>query len=180
MRQSILAALALTLLSGTAAAADLSFNNLSAGYEQLDFDCSSDCDGFGIAASAELSELFFISAAASRYEDSLNAYSGAIGVRTGGERHAWYGQLGLAKATLSTPFGRVSSDSELFIAGGIRGMVTPKLELDAGVGYVNADDADPTVNLTGTWFFTDKLGAYLSLGGGNDLFGGGVGVRLNF
>lgn len=180
MKPSILTALALTVLSGSAAAADLSFNNLTAGYEQLDFDCSSDCDGFGVGVSAELSDLFFISGSAARYEDSLNAYSATLGIRTGGTQYAWYGELGLAKATISTPFGRVSSDSELLVAGGIRGLVTPNLELDAGIAYVNADDADPTVGVTGTWYFTDTVGVSLGLSGGNDLFGGGLGLRVNF
>lgn len=180
MQASMLAALTLTMLSGSVAATELSFNNLTLGYEQLDFDCSSDCDGFGASASAELSDLFYVSAAAARYEDSLNAYSAALGLRTGGSRHAWYGEVGLARATLSTPFGRVRSGNELYVAGGIRGMVTPNLELDAGLAYVNADDADPTFGVTGTWFFTDTVGVSLGLSGGNDLFGGGVGLRVNF
>lgn len=180
MQTSTLAALALTLLSSSVTAAELSFNNFTAGYEQLDFDCSSDCDGFGVGVSAELSDLFFITGSAARYEDSLNAYSATLGVRTSGTQYAWYGELGLAKATISTPFGRVSSDSELVVAGGIRGLVTPNLELDAGISYVNADDADPSVGVTGTWFFTDTVGVSLGLSGGNDLFGGGLGLRVNF
>jgi hypothetical protein len=188
MRQSILAALALTLLSGSAAAADLSFNNLTVGYEQLDFDCSSDCDGFGIAASAELSGLFFISGSASRYEDSLSAYSATFGIRTGGTRFAWYGELGLSRASVSANSVRLS-EKELVLIGGIRGLVNPNLEIDASIGYSNADDrlaisrtlkSDPTIAMTGTWFLTDTVGASLSLSGNGDLFGGGIGLRVNF
>jgi hypothetical protein len=48
------------------------------------------------------------------------------------------------------------------------------------VRKVFVSGSDPSIKLTGTYFFTDAVGAFLNIEASNGDSGGGVGVRLNF
>lgn len=175
MKNILIAALGLSLF-GTAHAADLTFNNLAVGYNQLDFDCSSNCDGVFVAGSAEINPLIFVAASYADFGPASSS-SASVGFRSSSSAVvSIYGQIGIGYVDA----GRFGSDTNAFGAVGVRGMLTPSFELDGSVAYVNVDGADPSANLTGTFFFTDTVGLGLSLGAGDGFFGGGANLRVNF
>lgn len=176
----LLATVSALAAAGSAAAAELTFNNISVGYSQVDFDCDTNCDGFGLGVSGELNETFFIGGGIGRFSffgEDVSVYNLDLGARMLlSDTTALYGTVGAAKA--STDFG--SSDTELALGVGVRALLAPSFELDGSIGYVNVDGADPTFNLTGTWFFTETVGVSLGLDASDDIFGGSVGLRVNF
>jgi hypothetical protein len=54
-------------------------------------------------------------------------------------------------------------DSGLFLRGGVRGMITPQIEVSAMLDYSNDDDSSDTdISLSGHYYFTDNISAGLS------------------
>jgi hypothetical protein len=59
-------------------------------------------------------------------------------------------------------------------------MVNDSFETDFLVRRVIASGADVEARLTGTYYFTESFGTSLSLNAADGIFGGGLGLRLNF
>ena len=183
MKKILLAVLASAFAFG-ASAAELSFNNFGIGYTQADFSCSSDCDGFNLLGSLEINDLFSVNADYT----NINASGGSsvdftylgLGVRSEfSDNAAFFGQVGAARIGIDTPFGD-DSETKGFAGVGIRGMFSEQFEGEALVRKVFASDFDASLKLTGTYFFTDTVGASLNVETNDGDTGGGVGLRMNF
>jgi hypothetical protein len=93
---------------------------------------------------------------------------------------AIYGQAGVARLKLDLDFLGSDSETKGFLGVGVRSMLAPQFEGDLLVRKVFASGSDISVKATGTYFFTETVGASLILDGADGQFGGGVGIRLNF
>ena len=176
MKKLVLACAA-ALLAANVSAAELSFNNLSINYQQIDFDCDTDCDGVGVAGSLEFNETFMGSVDYQNVEGDLDVTFVSLGARHKfSDTAAVYGQLGAANINVDG-FG---SETEAFVGVGLRGMLGTQFEGDLLLRKVAVSGSDVDAKLTGTYFFTDTIGASLFLEGSDDVFGGGVGLRFNF
>lgn len=172
MKNVLLAALA--AVSMNSAAADLSFNNLSLGYTQLDTSCSSDCDGFNLRGSLAFGENFFGDVDYSNYEGEVDLTYVGLGYRHHYSTNAAFiGLLGAANVD-----GDFGSETKAYLGIGVRGMMTPNLEGEAILRKVGSFDA--SARLSGTYFFTETVGGYLSVEADSDVTGLGAGVRFNF
>ncbi len=182
MKKIFLAVLASTL-TFSATAAELTFNNLEVGYTQLDFSCDKSCDGFNLIGSVEINEMFSASVdytgISGNGADADLTYL-ALGIRNEfSENAAVFGQAGVARLSFDSQFGS-DSETKAFIGAGIRGMLTESFEGEALVRKVFVSGSDPSLKLTGTYYFTDTLGASFNLEASDGDSGGGVGLRLNF
>ena len=178
MKKMILAAAA-ALFSLSATAAELSFNNFEVRYSQLDFSCGSDCDGFGLKGSVEFNELFHGELDYSRYSgggDSASlAYLGFGARHQFNDQAAVYGLLGAVRADVG------DFDKTYGFAGvGVRGMLTENFEGEALLRKVLKGGFDPSLKLSGTYFFTETVGAQLAIETSDGDTGGDIGLRINF
>ncbi len=183
MKKIFFAALA-TALAFSANAAELSFNNAAIGYTHADFSCGSDCDGFNLLGSVEINDIF----SANLDYTNINASGGSsvdltylgLGVRSEfSDTAAVFGQLGVARLGVDTNFGD-DSETKGFVGVGVRSMLTEQFEGEALVRKVFASNVDASLKLTGTYFFTDTVGASINVETSDGDTGGGVGLRLNF
>lgn len=183
MKKIFLTVLASALAFG-ANAAELSFNNASIGYSQADFSCSSDCDGLNLLGSIEINDIF----SANLDYTNIDAAGGSsvdftylgLGVRSEfSDNAAFFGQVGAARVGIDTPVGD-DSETKGFAGVGVRGMFSERFEGEALVRKVFASNVDASLKLTGTYFFTDTVGASLNVETSNGDTGGGIGLRVNF
>ncbi len=182
MKKILLAVLASAFAFG-ASAAELSFNNFGVGYTRLDTSCSTDCDGFNLLGSVEINNMFSVNVDYTNI-DFLGANADAtylgLGLRNEfSENAAFFGQAGAARVRVDTNFGHGSS-TKGFAGVGIRGMLTPQFEGEALVRKVFANSSDASLKLTGTYFFTDTVGASLNVETSSGDTGYGAGLRMNF
>jgi hypothetical protein len=182
MKKTFLAVIA-SAFALNASAAELSFNNLGIGYNQIDFSCSSNCDGFNLLGSVEINEMFSASIDYTGISDSgadLDVTYLGLGLRNEyRDNAAVFGQFGLARVSASFN-GDSGSINKAFAGVGVRGMMTESIEGEAIVRKVFVNGLDPTLKLTGTYFFTDTVGASVNIETSNGDTGGGIGLRLNF
>lgn len=181
MKKILLSVLA-SAMAFNASAAELSFNNLEVGYTQLDFSCSTKCDGFNLIGSVEINEMFSASVdytgISGNGADADLTYL-ALGIRNEfNENAAVFGQVGVGRLSFDSNFGS-DSETKAFVGVGIRGMLAESFEGEVLVRKVFVSDSDPSLKLTGTYYFTDTIGASFNVEASDDS-GGGVGLRLNF
>ena len=182
MKKILLAVLASAFAFG-ASAAELSFNNVGIGYSRADFSCNTDCDGFNLLGSVEINDMFSVNVDYTNIDFfGANAdvtYLG-LGLRNEfSENAAFFGQAGAARVSVDTSLGNGSA-TKGFAGVGIRGMFSEQFEGEALVRKVFANGVDPSLKLTGTYFFTDTVGASINLETSNGESGGGIGLRINF
>lgn len=187
MKKILLAVVATSVFAtsfvSSASAAELSFNNLEVGYSQLDFSCSTDCDGLNLIGSVEINEMFSASidytGISGNGADADLTYL-ALGIRNEfSDSAAVFGQVGVGRVSFDSNFDS-DSETKAFVGVGLRGMMTENFEGEALVRKVFVSGADPSIKLTGTYYFTDTIGASLNVEASNGDSGGGVGLRLNF
>lgn len=175
--KKIVLAFAAALFAVNVSAAELSFNNLGLNYQQIDFDCDTNCDGFGVSGSLEFNETFMGSVDYQNFESDVDLTYVSLGARHKfSDNAAIYGQIGAANLDVDG----LGSETEGFVGVGVRGMLSTQFEGDFLLRKIAASGSDVGAKLTGTYFFTDTVGASLFLEGSDDVFGGGVGVRFNF
>ncbi len=182
MKKILFAVLASTFAFG-ASAAELSFNNFGVGYARADFGCGSDCDGFNLLGSVEINDMF----SANVDYTNIDTFGGSVDVTYLGlglrneysDSAAFFGQLGAARVSADTNFGS-GSTTKGFAGVGLRSMFSERFEGEALVRKVFASNLDASLKLTGTYFFTDAVGASLNIETSDGDTGGGVGLRMNF
>ncbi len=169
--KKLLVASILLACSSAASAADLSFNNFALGYEIADFDCDTNCDGASIGANFELNDIFMLGFGGVSIE-GFDGYGVNVGARKNvSDSTAIYGLIGASHSDFGT---------DPSLGFGVRSMLGESFELDFTVSHVFVDGGASGASLTGTYFFSDNIGASLNLGGGEGAFGGGLGLRVNF
>jgi hypothetical protein len=180
MKKTLLATAAL-MFAANLSATDLSFNNLSLSYKQADFDCNSKCDGLNLIGSLEFSPNFAGSLDYANYSGDLSlTYLSFDARHQFNETSAIYGQAGAARAKYDFSRFDYGTSTKGFLGVGVRSMLAPQFEGDLLVRKVFASGSDVSFKATGTYFFTDTVGASLILDGADGQFGGGIGLRLNF
>ena len=182
MKKILLAVLASTL-AFSASATELSFNNLQVGYSLFDFDCNTNCDGFNLGGSLEINEMFSTAVDYTRFggnSNNLDFTYLSLGIRNEfSESSAVFGQVGAARVSADSNFGG-GSETKAFVGVGVRGMMTERFEGEALVRKVFIGGFDPSLKLTGTYYFTDTVGASVNVEASDGYSGGGVGLRMNF
>jgi hypothetical protein len=161
---------------------------VEANYTRIDFDdFDADGDLFGVAGSLALTDLFHIFAS---YDDgeiesdgpsSADADYNELTVGLGinypvNDTVDLVGQVGWMRAEVEN-----FDEDGAMLFGGVRAMVTPQLELNGGVAYVDIDDFDDTALRIGlVYSFTDMFAVRAGASFGDEVTRFGIGARLYF
>ena len=159
-----------------------SYNFVDAGYVELDLDeVSLDPSGFFIRGSVEVAENWFIRAGYVDADDSSGFLDvGADQFNLGGGYKAGLSDNTTVHVTLDyisaeakarNRFGgRAEVDEDGYGLGvGIRSMVTPSIELNAGAGYADLGEEDGLEFDAGAvWYVTENLGLLIEAGTDDD------------
>jgi hypothetical protein len=175
-----IAAVAALTLPLASQAADFDYSFVELDYRELNVD-GPDADGFALRGSLAVHPNFFVFA---DYAD-VDFDGGADGEswRIGGGGHwplsnAWdlFGKIGYAREEVEN-----FDESGLFVAGGVRGLLAPKVEVDLGAEYADLEPFDElTVFAEGRYNFTNQLAAGLLLRVGDDVTTFGISGRFSF
>ena len=76
--------------------------------------------------------------------------------------------------------GGSGNDTGIGLLGGVRGLLTPELEIRGNVHYVNVDESDVFLEFAGDWYITPKWVAGLSVEFGGDVDLWTFGARYYF
>lgn len=164
-------ALALLALSASTSAGDFDYNYLSIGYGQMELDdVDVDGDGFGIGGSFALSDNFHVFAGYETADLDFGVEANGFGVGLGYNTPVspvvdLVTRVSYQYSEVEVP-GFGSEDENGFGLGlGLRFAATEKLELDAGIDYVDFGDAgdDTAFGASGLYSFTEAFA--LGLGG---------------
>jgi hypothetical protein len=166
---------------------EISYGYLQGGYQEVSLDNGPDGDGFGIGGSFEFSDSVyaFASYGTASFDFGVDLDELAIGAgyhtRITGSTDVFAALAYIVADADSNAFG--SLDENGFGATiGVRGMLSPKLELAASIGYVDLGNGADGTSLGGAAWYS--LGSKLALGINADFAENGesfgVGVRWYF
>ena len=145
-----------------------------------------DGDGFALRGSLAVHQNYFVFA---NYQDL--SFDGGVDttlLEVGGGGH-WplsdkvdiIGKVGITKAELDS--GRFDADDDGFLLGArVRGVIAPKVELEAGFDYRDLDEAgdDTTLVFDGRYFFIENLAGGVTAAFGDDDKFFGLNLRYTF
>jgi hypothetical protein len=160
---------------------------VDAGFVNSDLDAGPfdvDGDGIGVNGSIGVSDNVHIIAgyADEDYDFGVGSttWSAGVGFNTGiNENLDFVADLSYMDVDVDSPFGSAGEDG-YGLGAGIRARAGEKIELDAGLLYVDLDDSDTVLNVGGRYYFNDSfaLGAGLSDADGGTAWT--IGVRAEF
>jgi opacity protein-like surface antigen len=177
--------------SGAAFADDFNYNSVTVSYGQIDFDdLNADGDTLGINGSAAVSENFhvFASYGVGEVDDGIDTldvdtWNAGIGYNTSlSESVDLVVGLSYEYIDLSAPgFGSVD-DNGFGVSVGLRMAASDKLEIDAGIAYVDmSDNGDNTAFGGGLLYsFTENFALGLSASFDDDVTAYNIGGRFYF
>jgi hypothetical protein len=187
MRRSCVFAALLSLPAATVAEG-LDYSFVQGSYTQVEFDdIDADGDGFGIAGSFAIGDRFAVIAGYEVADYDFDIES--TGFEIGGQFHAplsdrvdFVSTLSYVSLEVDVPgFGSVDDDG-FGVGVGLRGMASPRVELNGGVSYVDfSDGGDDTSFGAGIRYnFTDAVSAGLDGNWGDDASAYGISGRIAF
>ena len=161
----------LLAFSASASAQGFDYNYLSLGYGNVEFDdVGVDGDGFGVGGSYAVNESFHLfagySSAGLDFDVDAMNWDAGIGYHTGlTEVMDLVASLSYEYVEFDTPGFGSFDDSGLGLGIGLRFAASDKLELNAGINYVDLSDSgdDTGFEAGGLYSFTDVFS--LGLGG---------------
>lgn len=185
--------LTLLLLGAPAMAADISYNFIEAGYQEIDIDTGFlgggdiDGDGYAVGGSFELNENWFIAASYAKADFDFGVDLDQLSVGAGyhvpiSDNADFYGALSFVRAEVSAS-GFGSEDEDGYAATiGLRGMVGERFELNGSLSHIDyGSGGDTTAFGAGALYnFTDMLAAGFSVGIDDDVTTYGIGIRVYF
>jgi hypothetical protein len=162
--------LALFVFSATAAAEDLNYNFIQGSYGQIEVDdVDVDGDGFGIEGSVALTDRFHLfggyTTADMDFGVDLNQLEAGVGFNSPiSETVDLIASLAYVSAEVEIPGFGSTDDSGYGLGLGLRAMVTPVLEVNGDIQYVDfGDGGDDTGFGAGFLYsFTERFAAGLS------------------
>lgn len=186
-----LAYVSLLAVAAPALAEGPNWNYIEGSYERVEFDddvggFDVDGDGFGIAGSFEIADSWhaFASYGSADFDFDIDLDQLVIG----GGLHTPISDntdfvANLAYVRVDASALGFSVDDDGFGASiGVRGMMSPQVELEAYVDYVDLSDSgdDTSFRAAGWYSFTENFAAGLQIGTGDDTTSYGIGARVYF
>ncbi len=180
------AALLLAALPLAGQAAEPRYTYAEAGYFDFDVDdVDVDGDGFAVGGSLALTEMFHVTASYQDGEtDRFNLDFSQLEIALGLNYKLQpgldvVGRVGYVDVEVDTPFGDADDDGYSLEAL-LRWMANEKLELDAGVKYIDLDDSDTALEIAGLYSITDNLALGAGLSVSDDITQWTLGGRYYF
>lgn len=168
-------------------AADFDYTFVDAGLLNTEIDVGSvgvDGDGIGVSGSIGISDNVNIVAGYSDldYDFDINGSSWNVGLGFHTDINDdldFVADATYIDAEVDTPFGSASDDG-FGVGAGIRARVGEKVELDAGLQYVDFDDSDTVLNVGGRYYFSDSFALNAGLSDADAGMSWMIGIRAEF
>jgi hypothetical protein len=181
-RHLILTAIALTAVPA-AAGTDVSYDFLEARFVDAESG-NLDGDGIQIAGSYNVQGNWLLVGGLTFLDLGNNVDTTTLQIGGGyvwpqAENFDLYAIGSVLRVSVDTNFGD-ADENGFGITGGIRSRFTPQLEGRAEINYVDVNDADTFIRLSGDYYFNSQVAAGLSLDLGGDADAFSVGVRWFF
>jgi len=182
-------AVALLAFVAPAMADGPSYNYVEGRYQRIDIDDSFadvDGDGFGIAGSFEVGDVWHLFASFDSAELDFDVDVDELLIGGGfhtalSENLDFVAELAYARFDASTQ--GFSFDDDGYSASlGLRGLAADRIELAAFVDYVDLDSINDDTSVRGeAWYkFTDSVAIGFEVGAGDDVTTYGIGARVYF
>jgi hypothetical protein len=185
--------LTLLLLAAPTFAADISYNFIEAGYQEIDIDggffsgVDIDGDGYGVGGSFELDENWFIGASYSKADFDFGIDLDQLMLGAGyhvpiSDNADFYGMISFVNVEASAGgFGSVDDDGYAATIG-LRSMIGDRFELNGSLAYVDLGDGGDTTEFGAgaLYYFSDAFAAGFSIGIDDDVTAYGIGFRVYF
>lgn len=179
--------LALSLLPAAAGAQGLNYTFVEGGYVNSDIDAgpfNADGDGLGIRGSFAFGDKFHAFGAHATRDLELDIDTDQLEFGVG--RHwslrdniDFIGEVSWVDADLDGPFGG-SSENGLGLGAGLRSRLSPSLELEGGLNYVDLDDSNTSWSFSGRYFLWDRFAVGAGLEFDDDETAWNIGLRAEF
>ena len=155
----------LIALSATAGAEGFDYDYFSAGYGVIDFDeIGVDGNGYAIAGSVSIAPKLHLFAGYEGgnldFDVEVTTWGAGIGYNTSlSDRTDAYARLSYEYIEVDVPLGGSADDNGLGFGVGLRFAASDRLELDAGINYVDYGDAGDDTGFAagGLYNFTDSF-----------------------
>ena len=188
-----LCGLTLLCLATPVLAADISYNFVQAGYQEIDIDADAlsgidiDGNGYSVGGSVELNDNVFVGVSYGKADFDFGVDFDELSLGVGyhvplTDNADFYGMLSYVRAEVSASgFGSVDDDGYAATIG-VRGMIGERFELNGSLGYVDyGDGGDGTAFGAGVLYnFTDAIAAGFSVDIDEDVTAYGIGFRVYF
>lgn len=160
------------------------------GYVRTDIDdLDENLDSLGLAGSVAITDNFYVfadyedgSAEIGDFDIDANTFDAGLGVNVAlTDTVDLFGEASYVGAELEAgEFGDID-ESGYGLSAGVRAMVMPQLELNAGLSYVDIEGLDDTsVDIGAVWKFTDVIALVLGASFADDANSYGAGIRFYF
>jgi hypothetical protein len=141
-------------------------------------------DGIGVNGSFSVSDNVHIIAGYSDLDYDFGFSGSSMNVGAGfhtgiNEDLDFVADVSYIDAEVDTPFGSADEDG-YGIGAGIRARAGEKIELDAGLQYVDLDDSDTVLNVGGRYYFNDSFALNAGLSDADAGLSWMVGIRAEF
>lgn len=186
-KKNLVLAAILSTVSVSAMAESPSFDYIQGGYVSWDFDgISGNFDGFQVSVKKTIhQDFYFTGDFQSISQSSIDTTIGTFGVgykQNISDSTALFGQLEYASVSVDVGGFFGSADSNGYQASaGIKGMVSPQVELTGAVEYLNLD-VDNTTTFVGkaAYNINKEIAIYADIKLEKDSTTYGIGARYNF
>lgn len=178
------------LIAGPTLAGDLSYNYIEGGYQRVELDTGFgdvSADAYTIGGSFELGENAFIFADynTADFGDGIDLSALEIGAGYAVPIMAnvdFYGKLAWVTTELDANGFNSLDDSGIGAAIGVRGMVSPALEMYGEISYVDLDDAGDGTTIGGGawWNLNEMFSLGVNIQNDDDVTAYGASARLYF
>jgi outer membrane protein with beta-barrel domain len=168
---------------------EFSYSYVEIGYDEIDFDVPAvggiDGDGLTVSGSYELTDEWHIFAAYGTNDLDFDIDLDTLAIGAGyvfplNQDVDIYGRVLYIDQEVDVPgFGDVGDDG-LGLQGRIRARMTPELELEGGVQYIDVGDSDTSLQVAARYHFTEVFSAGIGLTFGGDADAIGVNARFQF
>jgi hypothetical protein len=185
--------LTLLLFAAPTFAADISYNFIEAGYQEIDVDggfvggLDIDGDGYGVGGSFELNENWFIAASYSKANFDFGVDLDQLMLGTGyhvpiSDNADFYGMFSFINAEASVDGGGSVDEDGYAATIGLRGMIGERFELNGSLAYVDLGNGGDTFafGAGALYNFSDAFAAGVSIDIDEDVTAYGVGFRVYF
>jgi hypothetical protein len=143
-----------------------------------------DGDGFGVNGSFRITDnVHFLAGYSDQdYDFGIdgNTLSAGVGLNMGiNEDLDFVANLSYIDAEIDTPFGSAGEDG-YGVGAGIRARAGEKVEIDAGLNYVDLDESDTVLSVGGRYYFNDSFALTGGLSDADAGLSWSIGLRAEF
>lgn len=168
---------------------EFSYTYVELSYDEIDFDVPGagdiDGDGLTLSGSYELTDEWHVFASYGSSDLDFDIDLDDLRIGAGyvfplNDEVDIYGRVLYIDQDVDVPGFGDAGDDGLGLQGRIRARMTPELELEGGIQYIDVGDNDTSLQIAARYHFTEDFSAGIGLTFGGDADGIGINARFQF